>query len=122
MPARVYALVLGESKGGSEVVTGTVPVLGFEASVLFDLGVAHSFISTMFVRLSRHVEQTLELGLVVSTPVRKTVVCKRVVCGCPVSIYGRILPANLVVFPMISYNVIFGMDWLAKHLAIINCA
>jgi hypothetical protein len=37
-PARVYALVPGESEGGSKVVTGTVPILRFEASVLFDLG------------------------------------------------------------------------------------
>jgi hypothetical protein len=29
--ARVYTLVPGESEGGSEVVTGTVPILGFEA-------------------------------------------------------------------------------------------
>jgi hypothetical protein len=27
--ARVYALVLGEQKGGSEVVTGIAPILGF---------------------------------------------------------------------------------------------
>jgi hypothetical protein len=33
-PARVYALVSGESEGGSEVVIGIVPILGFEASVL----------------------------------------------------------------------------------------
>jgi hypothetical protein len=33
-PALVYMLVPGESK----VVTGTVPILGFEASVLFDSG------------------------------------------------------------------------------------
>jgi hypothetical protein len=36
--ARVYMLVLGESKGGSEVVTSTVPILGLEASVLLDSG------------------------------------------------------------------------------------
>jgi hypothetical protein len=38
VPTQVYALVLGESKGGSEMVTGTVPILAFEASILFDLG------------------------------------------------------------------------------------
>jgi hypothetical protein len=37
-PARVYVLVPGESEGGSEVVTSTAPILGFEASVLFDSG------------------------------------------------------------------------------------
>jgi hypothetical protein len=50
------------------------------------------------------------------------VVCKRVVCECPVSICGRVLPANLVVLPMFSYDVIFGMDWLTRHSAVIDCA
>ena len=53
--------------------------------------------------------------------VGKTVVCKCVVCKCPVSICGIVILTNLVVFSMISYDAIHGMDWLAKHLAIIDC-
>ena len=71
----------------------------------------HSFICIMFVRLSRPVVQTLEPGLAVTTPVGKIVVF-----GCPVSICRRVLPVNIVVLPMISYDVILGMDWLAKYL------
>jgi hypothetical protein len=67
-PARVYALVSGEFEGGSEMVTGTVPILKFEASVLFDSGATHSFVSIVFVRLSRLVVRTLEPGLAVTTP------------------------------------------------------
>jgi hypothetical protein len=76
----------------------------------------------MFGRLSRLVVRTLEPDLAVITPIRKTIVCKRVVCECLVSICGRVLLANLVVLPMISYKVILGMDWLAKHLAVIDYA
>jgi hypothetical protein len=67
--ARVYALVPGEPEGGSEVVIGTVPILGFKASILFDLGATHSFVPVVFVRLSRLVVRTLEPGLAVTTPV-----------------------------------------------------
>jgi hypothetical protein len=63
-PARVYALVPGEPEGGSEVVTGTAPILGFEASILFDLGATNSFISLVFIRLSRFVVRTMEPGCV----------------------------------------------------------
>jgi hypothetical protein len=115
-PARVYALVPGEPEGGSEVVIGTVPILGIEASVLFDLGATHSFISVVFVRLSRLVVRTLELGLAVTTPVGKTVVCKRVVCECLVSICGGVLPVNLVVLPMFSYDVILRMDLIDEGI------
>jgi hypothetical protein len=120
--ARVYALVPGEPEGGSKVVTGITPILGFEASVLFDSGATHSFVSIVFVRLSILVVRTLEPGLVVTTPVGKTVVYKHVICECHVRIYGRVLPANLVVLPMFSYNVILGMDWLMSHLAAIDYA
>jgi hypothetical protein len=72
--ARVYALVPRESEGGSELVIGIAPILRFEASVLFDLGATHSFVSIVFVRLSSLVEKTLELVLVVTTLVGKTMV------------------------------------------------
>jgi hypothetical protein len=120
--ARVYMFVPREQEGGSEVVTSTAPILGFEASILFDSGATHSFVSIVFVRLSRLVVRTLELGIAVTTPVGKTVVCKRVVCKCLVSICGRVLPANLVVLPMFSYDVILGMDWLVRYSVIIDCA
>jgi hypothetical protein len=55
-------------------VTGTAPILEFKASILFDSGATHSFVSIVFVRLSRLVVRTLELGLAVTTSVGKTVV------------------------------------------------
>jgi hypothetical protein len=62
-------LVLGELEEGLEVVTGTAPILGFKALVLFDSGATHSFVSIVFVRLSRLVVRTLEPALAVTTPV-----------------------------------------------------
>jgi hypothetical protein len=76
----------------------------------------------VFVRLSRFVVRTLKPSLAITTLIGKTVVCKHVVCECPVSICGRILPANLVVFPMFSYDIILRMDWLMRHSAVIDCA
>jgi hypothetical protein len=66
-PALVYALVPREPKGGSEVVTSIAPILGFEATFLFDSGATHSFVSIMFIRLSRLVVQTLEPDLAITT-------------------------------------------------------
>jgi hypothetical protein len=120
VPTQVYALVPRESEGGLEVVTSTAPILGFEASVLFDSRATNSFISIMFVRLFKLIVQTLEPGLAITTPIRKTMVCKHAVCECPISICGNVLSANLFVLPMINYDVILKMDWLARHSAIIN--
>ena len=75
----VYVRVLGEPEGGSEAMTGISPILGFEALAFFDSRATHSFISIMFIRLSRRIVQTLEPSLVETTPVGKTVICKHVV-------------------------------------------
>jgi hypothetical protein len=86
---RVYELVPVEPEGGSKVGTGTAPILGFKASIFFfffDSGATHSFVSFMFIRLSRLVVRTLKPGLAITTPVGKTVVYKHVVCECPDSI------------------------------------
>jgi hypothetical protein len=37
-PARVYSLVPGGPEGDSNVVTSTIPILGFKALVLFHSG------------------------------------------------------------------------------------
>ena len=92
MPTQVYLLASGEPEGGLEVVTGTTPILGFEASVLFDSGATHSFVSIVFVKLSKLVMRTLEPSLAVTTPVGKTVVCKRVFCECLVNICEGYFP------------------------------
>ena len=103
-------------------MTGITPILGFEASVLFDSRATHSFISIVFVRLSRLAVRTLEPSLAITTPVGKMVVCKRAVYECPISICGRVLPTNLVVLPIFSYDVILRMDWLTKYSVVIDCA
>jgi hypothetical protein len=45
-----------------------------------------------------------------------------VVCKCLASIYGSVLPINLIVLPMISYDVILKIDWLVRHSTIIDYA
>jgi hypothetical protein len=42
-----------KAEGGSKVVIGTILILGFDASVLFDSAATHSFVSIIFLRLSR---------------------------------------------------------------------
>jgi hypothetical protein len=83
-------------------------------------GATHSFVSSMFLKLSRLFIRTLEVDLAVATPVGKTVMCSRIAHGCPIIINERILLPNLVVLPMHGYNVILGMDLLAKHFASID--
>jgi hypothetical protein len=122
VPATVYAFTPGEIEVGSDVVTGTIPILGFQAWVLFDSRATHSFMSSMYAKLSRVVEAPLEVGLSVVNPIGKSVVCTRMVRSCPINIGGKVFLANLVVIPVQGFDVILGMDWLAKYYASIDYA
>ncbi|KAA0048134.1 ty3-gypsy retrotransposon protein [Cucumis melo var. makuwa] len=71
---RVFATTRQETERAGTVVTGTLPILGNYAFVLFDSGSSHSFISSVFVQ---HVGLEVEpLGSVlsVSTPSGEEVV------------------------------------------------
>ena len=38
-----------------------------------------------------------------------------------VEIQQRILPSDFVVLPMREFDAIFGMDWMTRHRALIDC-
>jgi hypothetical protein len=119
--ARVYALTPSEAKTENGVVTGTLPLLSGKAVILFDSGATHSFISTKYARRFHINLEPMKVGVVVSTPVSKSLICRKIVMGCPIQIEGRTLTANLIVFDMEGFNIILGMDWLSNNHAIIDC-
>jgi hypothetical protein len=38
----------------------------------------------------------------------------------PIMIKDRVLPANLIVLKVLMYDILLGMDWLARYYACIN--
>jgi len=92
------------------MVTSTIPLFGSVACVLFDSGVMHSFISSSYVKLCRLNTKPLEQNIYVATPVGNTITCRKCVDNCPIVIEGKTLPARLVVFNMLGFDVILGMN------------
>jgi hypothetical protein len=78
------------------------------------------FVSATYVKLCSMSMEPLRQNITVVTPVGKSLLCSKVVVNCSIIIGGRTLLANLVVFEMVGYDVILGMDWLSKHHAHIN--
>ncbi|KAL0561162.1 hypothetical protein IC582_001582 [Cucumis melo] len=103
------------------MVTGTLPILGHYAFVLFDSGSSHSFISSVFVQ---HVGLEVEpLGSVlsVSTPSGEVLLSKEKIKACLVEIANHVLDVILLVLDMQDFDVILGMDWLSANHASIDC-
>ncbi|KAL0541199.1 hypothetical protein IC582_021238 [Cucumis melo] len=119
---RVFATNRTEAEKAGTVVTGTLPVLGHYALVLFDSGSSHSFISSVFVSHARLEVEPLHHVLSVSTPSGECMLSKEKVKACQIEIAGHVIEVTLIVLDMLDFDVILGMDWLAANHASIDCS
>jgi hypothetical protein len=103
------------------VVIGMFMVNTHPATVLFDTGATHSFITQSFVEHHGIHTSTLKRGMLVTSPggqLRSHVICPRV----SVVIRGVEFRANLMVLDTKGIDVILGMETLAKWGIRIDCA
>ena len=88
---------------------------------LFDSGAIHSFISTkLALSMSDSIARTpslLRTALLSGEILLSEFYLKQV----PITVNGVTLQADLIAIEMKDFDVILGMDFLAKHNAIINC-
>src|ERR1043165_966724 len=118
--ARVNNVTLADAQQSSEIVLGRLLVCSVPASVLFDSGASHSFMSKSFAqRFDFHSEVTPS-PLTISSPGSKMSSAVRVP---DVQIQIQSLPfsASLILLPSSDIDVILGMDWLVLHKAKIDC-
>ncbi|KAL0554438.1 hypothetical protein IC582_008359 [Cucumis melo] len=119
---RVFSTNRTEAEKAGTVVTGTLPVLGHYALVLFDSGSSHSFISSAFVSHARLEVEPLPHVLSVSTPSGECMLSREKVKACQIEIAGHVIEVTLIVLDMLDFDVILGMDWLAANHASIDCS
>ncbi|KAL0546400.1 hypothetical protein IC582_016308 [Cucumis melo] len=119
---KFFATNKTEAERAGMVVTGTLPVLGHYALVLFDSGSSHSFISSAFVLHARLEVEPLHHVLSVSTPSGECMLSKEKVKACQIEIAGHVIEVTLLVLDMLDFDVILGMDWLAANHASIDCS
>ncbi|KAL0544922.1 hypothetical protein IC582_020052 [Cucumis melo] len=119
---KVFATNKTEAERAGTVVTGTLPVLGHYALVLFDSGSSHSFISSAFMLHARLEVEPLHHILTVSTPSGECMLSKEKVKACQIEIVGHVIEVTLLVLNMLDFDVILGMDWLVANHASIDCS
>jgi predicted aspartyl protease len=103
------------------VVIGTFMVNTHPATVLFDTGATHSFITQSFVEHHGIHISTLKRCMLVSSPggqMRSHIFCPRV----SVVIRGVEFSAKLMVLDTKGIDVILGMETLARWGVRIDCA
>ena len=117
---QVNHVTMEEAQTAPDVVIGKFQVNSVPATVLFDSGASHSFVSQSFAL--KHKLEVVALGsiLLVQSPGSEM----STNLGCPIvkiAIQGVEFSADLVVLNIQSLDVILGMDWLKKHQAVLEC-
>nr|GEX59236.1 retrotransposon protein, putative, Ty3-gypsy subclass [Tanacetum cinerariifolium] len=119
--AKAYAIGEGGINPDSNVVTGTFLLNNCYASMLFDLGADRSFVSTTFSALLDVAPSTLDTSYAVELADGRFSETNIVLRGCTLGLLGHPFNIDLMPVELGSFDVIIGMDWLAKYHALIVC-
>ncbi|GJU25385.1 putative reverse transcriptase domain-containing protein [Tanacetum coccineum] len=119
--AKAYAIGGGGANPDSNVVTGTFLLNNCYASMLFDSGADRSFVSSTFSALLDVAPSTLDTSYAVELADGRISETNVVLRGCTLGLLGHPFDIDLMPVELGSFDVIIGMDWLAKYHAVIVC-
>lgn len=102
------------------MVTGTFPICGTKALVLFDPRSSHSFVSPHFVLKLDRFCSNMEESLIVTTPLEEIFMAECVYKSCVARIRDKDTFVDLVLLLTLKFDVILGMDWLTSCFPKVN--
>ena len=100
---------------------GTLVMGGVATHVLFDSGASHCFVQPEMIGIGEFQKEPEEEVRVVRAAGGQIMYTSGKIRNVSVMIGGVNMPADLVVCPVKSYDVILGMDWLSKYKAHLDC-
>ncbi|GJX27268.1 putative reverse transcriptase domain-containing protein [Tanacetum coccineum] len=119
--AKAYAIGGGGANPDSNVVTGMLLLNNCYASMLFDSGADRSFVPSTFSALLDVAPSTLDTSYAVELADGRISETNIVLRGCTLGLLGHPFDIDLMPVELGSFDVIIGMDWLAKYHALIVC-
>ncbi|GKF03164.1 putative reverse transcriptase domain-containing protein [Tanacetum coccineum] len=119
--ARAYVVGSAGTNLNSNVVTGTFLLNNHYASILFDTGVDRRFISIALSSLIDIIPTTLDYGYDVELADGRIIWVNTLIRGCTLNFLNHPFNIDLMPVEVGSFDVIIGMDWLAKYHAVIVC-
>ncbi|GKD85400.1 putative reverse transcriptase domain-containing protein [Tanacetum coccineum] len=118
---KAYAIGGGGTNPDSNVVTGTFLLNNCYASMLFDSGADRSFVSSTFSALLDVAPSTLDTSYAIELVDGRISETNFVLKGCTLRLLGHPFDIDLMPIELGSFDVIIGMDWLAKYHTLIIC-
>ncbi|GJU85772.1 putative reverse transcriptase domain-containing protein [Tanacetum coccineum] len=120
--AKVYAMGNAGVNPDNNVITGTFLLNNRYASILFDTGADRSFVSTAFSSRIVITPTALDHDYNVELADGRIVGLNTIIRGCTLNFLNHPFNIDLIPIELGSFDVIIGMDWLAKYHVVIVCA
>nr|GEZ20635.1 hypothetical protein [Tanacetum cinerariifolium] len=118
---KAYALGGGDANLGSNTVTGTFLLNDHHAYMLFDSDVDRHFVSNTFSTVLDITPFALDVIYAIELSDKSTLKTSTMVRGCTLGLLGHPINIDLMPIDLVSFDVLIGMDWLAKNHTVIVC-
>jgi hypothetical protein len=118
---RVNCTTIEDIPEGEQVLTGTFSLNGHPATILFDSGASHDFISKPCTQKLQLVIEHIITPYLIRTP-GGNIATKQLVMATPLSLAGRLFRTNLIVLEGQGIDVILGMGWMKRCKAVLDIA
>jgi hypothetical protein len=119
--ARVNQVSADATTEGADIALGMFYINAIPATILFDYGATHSFMSARYANTNELPLQNMKTSMVVITP-KGHVEANCMTHRLTLTIMGREFWATLVVLEESSIDLNLGMSWLRKEKVVIHCA
>ena len=120
-PARAYVMKAVEDTDAPDVIVGNFTIFDTIMHALIDPGSTHSYICTDIPSLGNLPRSETEYDILVTNPLGHSVIVNKVYRDCPIKIREYEFMGDLIELSFREFDVILGMDWLSRHLAIVDC-
>ena len=119
--AKLFAVDVEDAENEDHTVRGKILIQSVSVDVLFDSGCTHSFLSSRLVKSLGLQTSTLPKTYRVTTATGDREVTTLGVTNLSLDIQGKPYVWNFIVYGIIGFDVLLGMDWLSAHQAFLDC-
>jgi hypothetical protein len=121
MHGRVNHMTCEQAQQAPDVVLGMFLASSHPATILFNSGASHSFVSSNFVAKHSLPIATMKHTMLVSS-LGGEMRTKHICLAVSITIRGIDFLSNLILLDSKGIDIILGMDWLSKYDGVIQCA
>ena len=120
-PAKAYAIKVVEDKDAPDVIVGKFSIFETNVYALIDPGSTYSYICAAIPSLGSLPKSETKDDILVTNPLRHSVIVNRVYIDCPIRIREYEFPGDLIELSFREFDVILRMDWLSRHQVVVDC-